>query len=231
MSEQLALRRAQPAPAPDDMVVYTAATPNGLKVPMALEELRVPWRLHKLELERGDQRAAQFLAINPNGRIPAIIDRSDPAQDVPVFESGAILIHLAERHGGLLPDDRAARASALGWLFLQVSGIGPAFGNAAWFARMADPAQPVALRRFQDEAERLATLVDTRLNAHPWLAGDAYSIADIAHFGWLRNLDYAGLAAARFPAIGHWVQVIEARPATRRALASLGMPPRRAWPL
>lgn len=199
-------------------VVFSARTPNGLKVPMALEELGLDYELRVLDLDAGDQHTAAFRAINPNGRIPALLDAG-----VPVFESGAILLHLAEREGGLMPNATGARAAALSWLFLQVAGLGPAFGQAGWFARQATPS-PLALARFRGEAQRLAALLETRLEQVLWLAGDEYSIADIAHYGWLRALPYAGLDAAQFPAISRWRQRIDGRAATQRALLRLGYP-------
>ncbi len=200
-------------------VVFSARTPNGLKVPMTLEELGLDYELRVLDLDAGEQHDPAFLAINPNGRIPALLD-----DGVAVFESGAILLHLAEREQRLLPTAPRERAAALSWLFLQVAGLGPAFGQAGWFARQSRP-QPLALERFRSEARRLASVVESRLEQSPWLAGDDYSIADIAHFGWLRALDYAGLREAQFPTIGRWRQAIEQRPATLRALARMGFPP------
>lgn len=204
------------------MILFSARTPNGLKVPIALEELGVAYDLRTLDLDAGEQHAPAFLAINPNGRIPALVDTVD-GRALPVFESGAILLHLAERHRGLLPVEPAARAAALGWLFLQVSGLGPAFGQAGWFTRQGDPAQPQARTRFEAEARRLTAVLETRLQATPWLAGDEYSVADIAHFAWLRCMDYAGLATTDYPAIRRWLAAITARPATQAALLRLGM--------
>lgn len=207
--------------------VYSAPTPNGLKVPMALDELGIGYELVMLDLDAGDQRQPDFLRINPNGRIPALVETAG-GEPVAVFESGAILLHLAESSGRLLPSRPAERAAAISWLFLQVAGLGPAFGQAGWFARQGDPAQALALERFGNEARRLAGLVEQRLQERPWLGGDSYSVADIAHFGWLRQMEYAGLAAADFPAIARWAAAIERRPATRESLRRLGMPPMEA---
>lgn len=204
--------------------VYTAHTPNGLKIPMALEELGVPYALHKLDLSRNDQKQPDFLLINPNGRIPAIVDHDAPGTSGPlsVFESGAILLHLAERFGQLIPADTVGRTRALEYLFFQVGGVGPMFGQAGWFQRNA-PELTVAVKRYQDESARLTAVLERRLAASPWLAGDTYSIADIAHFGWLRVAPtYLGMDMSPYPAVQAWVQAIAARPATQRALSVLG---------
>lgn len=206
------------------MDVYTANTPNGLKIPMALEELGLPYALHKLDLSRNDQKQPAFLLINPNGRIPAIVDHDAPGADGPlsVFESGAILLHLADRFGQLIPSDTLGRTRALEYLFFQVGGVGPMFGQAGWFQRNA-PELAVAVKRYQDESARLTAVLEQRLAATPWLAGDSYSIADIAHFGWLRVAPtYLGMDMSLYPAVQAWVQAIASRPATQRALSALG---------
>lgn len=200
--------------------VYTANTPNGIKIPMALEELGVPYTLHKLDLGQKQQKEPSFLRINPNGRIPAIVDHHVPdgEQSLSVFESGAILLHLAERHGGLIPQDAVGRVRALEYLFFQVSGVGPMFGQAGWFRRHA-PEVTVGLKRYQDESARLSAVLEQRLQESPWLAGSEYSIADIAHFGWLRvAAAYVGMDMTPFAAVRRWVEAIESRAATQRAL-------------
>jgi GST-like protein len=199
------------------LTIYTAGTPNGIKVPIAAEELGLRYRLVHVNLGAGEQKRADFLKINPNGRIPALMDESNPSAPVRVFESGAILIHLAEKAGGLLPASGAARAETLSWLFLQVAGLGPAFGQAGHFLRASEQL-PYAIRRFKDEASRHLALVDSRLAETEWLNGESYSIADIAHFGWLRNPGYAGQSFEDAPHVKRWVDAIAARPAVRRAL-------------
>lgn len=198
--------------------VFTSPTPNGIKVPIALEELELPYRLHLVDLSRGGAAVPELVAINPNAKIPAIVDRSRETQAVPVFESGAILLHLAELKAGLLPLAGEARAATLSWLFLQVAGLGPSFGNAGYFLRN-EPANRTAIERFGGEARRLLALVDQRLSHGDWLNGQSYSIADIAHFGWVRIAHYAGLSLSDFPAASDWATRIAERPAVQRALA------------
>lgn len=200
--------------------VFTANTPNGIKVPIALEELGVSYELRKIALSSADLRSAEYLRINPNAKIPAI--RRHDGIDVPVtvFESGAILLYLAEAFGGLLGTAPAARGQALSWLFLQVAGLGPMMGNAAHFRAMRSP-DPYTIGRFEGEAGRHLALVEARLREVEWLNGESYSIADIAHFSWVRSASYAGFELKDFPILDAWVQRIEKRAATARALARL----------
>ena len=198
--------------------VYTANTPNGVKIPIALEELGVPYRVTLLQLSANEQKRPEFLTLNPNGRIPVIIDQDGPAgQALSVFESGAILLYLADKFGRLIPADPVGRVRALEYLFFQVGGTGPMFGQAGWFMRQPEQV-PLAIRRYQDESRRLTAVLETRLSEQPWLAGDAYSIADIAHFGWLRSASYAGVDLADYPKVQAWVEAIAARPAVQRGL-------------
>lgn len=196
--------------------VYTSPTPNGIKVPIALEELGLPYRLHHVDLSRGGMAVPELVAINPNAKIPAIIDRREDGTSVPLFESGAILLYLAGLKPGLVPADAIAHASTLSWLFLQVAGLGPNFGNAGYFLRN-DRSNLVAVERFHGEARRHLSVLDQRLSETEWLNGESYSIADIAHFGWVRSAGYAGLELSDFPNAHHWVDRIEHREATRRA--------------
>lgn len=200
--------------------LYSANTPNGIKVPIALEELGVEYRLITVNLAADEQKQPAFLSLNPNGRIPLLVDFSTP-DGVPLnlAESGAILLYLAETYGGLLPDDFRPRQRAMEYLFLQVASIGPMFGQAGWFLRSAAQPIPVAIDRFRNESLRLTALLEARLQKHPWLAGDEYSLADIMHFSWLRIAHYAGIDLTRFPALSAWVATINARPAVQRALA------------
>jgi GST-like protein len=202
--------------------LYSANTPNGIKVAIALEELGLSYRLIKLDLARGEQKQPAFLEINPNGRIPAIVDAQGPGGlPLSVFESGAILLYLAEKAPGLLPLDPVERLRALEYLFFQVGGIGPIFGQAGWFLRSAAQPMPLAIERFCSEALRLTGVLETRLQQQPWLAGSSYSIADIMNFSWLRSAEYAGVDLSRFPAVTAWLQRIAARPAVQRGLAAL----------
>lgn len=204
--------------------LYAAATPNGVKAPLALEELGIDWQATFVDLAADEQKSEAFVALNPNARIPVLVDHGDAADPIVIFESGAILLYLAEKFQGLLPTHKAERAAALSWLFLQVSGTGPAFGNAAFFRRQTEQ-HTLAQQRFESEALRLTTVVENRLKNSPWLAGSEYSIADIAHFGWLRSMSYAGLQLEAFPAIANWLAKIEQRPATIRALARMTLHP------
>lgn len=200
--------------------VFTASTPNGIKVPIALEELGIPYRLHKMPMGSPEYRSAEFLQINPNGKIPAI--RHDDGGNAPVtiFESGAILLYLADSFGGLAGATAAARGQTLSWLFLQVAGLGPMMGNAAHFRSLKSP-DPYTVGRFHGEANRYLGLVEARLREAEWLNGETYSIADIAHFSWVRSAAYAGIDLKDFPILEAWVQKIEKRDATRRAFAKL----------
>ena len=202
--------------------VYTAATPNGVKVPIALEELALPYRVLRVNLQAKEQKSPEFLRISPNGRIPAIVDPDGPSgRPLSVFESGAILLYLAEKSGRLMPADPEERIRALEYLFFQVGGVGPMFGQAGWFLRSAPEPMPVAIERYRNESIRLTAVLDERLGASEWLAGRAYSIADIMNFGWLRNASYAGVDLAVFPHVRTWVDRIAARPAVVRGLAAL----------
>lgn len=200
--------------------LYTANTPNGIKIPIALEELAVPYDLRKLDLGSADLRSADYLLINPNAKIPAIRHLADDAPPITVFESGAILLYLAQAFNGLLGATPVARAQTLSWLFLQVAGLGPNMGNAAHF-RSRTPSAPYTVSRFQGEVARHLNMIEARLCKAEWLNGESYSIADIAHFSWIRSASYAGFDLKDFPILKAWVETIEQRPATGRALAKL----------
>ena len=200
--------------------VYTANTPNGIKVPIALEELGVPYELRKIALGSADLRSAEYLRINPNAKIPAIRHHDGGDAPVTVFESGAILLYLAQKFDGLLGTAPAARGQTLSWLFMQVAGLGPMMGNAAHFRSLKSP-DPYTLGRFEGEAGRHLALVEARLREAEWLNGESYSIADIAHFSWVRSASYAGFDLKDSPTLEAWVAKIAARPATARALARL----------
>ncbi|SHG67535.1 glutathione S-transferase family protein [Massilia sp. CF038] len=195
--------------------LYSAATPNGHKVSIALEELALPYELHTLELQQGVQKEPWFLAINPNGRIPAIVDR---AQDnFAVFESGAILMYLAEKNGQLLPADVKGRSQVLQWLMFQMGGIGPMMGQANVFYRYFPEKIQPAIDRYQGESKRLFRVLDARLKDHEFLAGD-YSIADIANWAWVRTHKWSGVAIDDLPNLKRWVDAIGARPAVQKGI-------------
>ena len=174
-----------------------------------------------MNLGANEQKRPAFLALDPNGRIPAIVDTDGPAgEPLSVFESGAILLYLADKFGGLIPGDAVGRVRALEYLFFQVGGVGPMFGQAGWFMRHSQ-LMPLAIERYQTEARRLSAVLEVRLRKASWLAGERFSIADIATFGWLRNPGYAGVDLAQFPSLRRWVDTIAARPAVQRGLAAL----------
>jgi GST-like protein len=195
--------------------LYTAATPNGHKASIALEELGLPYQVHALSFERKEQKAAAFLRINPNGRIPAIVDRDN--DDFAVFESGAILIYLAEKTGQLLPRDAKGRSLALQWLMFQMGGVGPMQGQANVFFRYFPQKLQGAIDRYQHETRRLYEVLDARLGEVEYLAGD-YSIADIATFPWVRVHDWAGVSLDGLAHLQRWLDAIAARPAVQRGL-------------
>ena len=201
--------------------VYTANTPNGVKVPIALEELQVPYRMHRIDLGANEQKRPEFLRLSPNGRIPAIVDPDGPGgAPLSVFESGAILWYLAEKFPGVMPRDAAERVRALEYTFFQVGGIGPMFGQAGWFARQSERV-PLAIERYRAEARRLTAVLESRLQSAPWLAGQIYSVADIMSFGWLRAPEYAGVQLDDYPAVKDWVGRVAARPAVIRGLQAI----------
>lgn len=202
--------------------VYSANTPNGLKVPIALEELGAEYRLIKLDLNKGEQKRPAFLALNPNGRIPVLVDLEGPGEEpLSMGESGAILLYLAQKYGALLPHDPREYQRAMEYLFLQAAGVGPMFGQAGWFLRSAPEPVPLAIERYRNESLRLTGLLEARLAEEPWLAGSNYTIADIMHFSWLRIAEYAGVDLNQFPHVRAWIDRISARAAVQRALARL----------
>lgn len=192
--------------------LYTAATPNGYKVSIALEELGLPYRVHALSFERKEQKAPEFLCINPNGRIPAIVD-----DGFAVFESGAILVYLAEKTGQLLPEDPRGRSLAMQWLMFQMGGVGPMQGQANVFYRYFPEKLQPAIDRYQHETRRLYEVLDRRLGEAEYLAGD-YGIADIATYPWVRVHDWAGVAVDGLPHLQRWMAALASRPAVQRGL-------------
>ena len=201
--------------------VYTANTPNGVKVPIALEELAVPYRVIRVDLGALEQKRSDFLRLNPNGRIPAIVDNDGPGNaPLSVFESGAILWYLAEKFPGLMPESPVERIRALEYTFFQVAGVGPMFGQAGWFMRHSEP-MPLAITRYQTESNRLTAVLEARLQVSPWLAGESYSVADIMNFGWLRAAQYAGVQLDDYPAVREWVTRIAARSSVIRGLQAI----------
>ena len=195
--------------------LYTAATPNGWKASVALEELGLTYEVHGLDLMKGEQKTPEFLAINPNGRIPAIIDTDE--DDFAVFESGAVLMYLAEKTGQLMPTDVKGRSRVIQWLMFQMGGVGPMMGQANVFYRyMPEKIQP-AIDRYQNESKRLLAVLDGQLADHQFLAGD-YSIADIANWCWARTHAWSGVEIDDFPNLNRWLEEIGKRDAVARGV-------------
>jgi GST-like protein len=196
--------------------LYTWTTPNGFKISIALEELALPYKVVPIDIGRGAQFGAEFLRISPNNKIPAIVDHEGPAgRALSLFESGAILMYLAEKTGRLMPSEPAKRWAATEWLFFQMASIGPMLGQAGHFRNYAPEKIPYAVDRYTNEAKRLWAVLDRRLAEHEYLA-DEYSIADIAVFPWLGRPDVHGVELAEYPHVGRWREAIAARPAVQR---------------
>jgi GST-like protein len=202
--------------------VWTWPTPNGHKVHIALEELGLPYEVIAVNIGAGEQFQPEFLAITPNHRIPAIVDRDGPGgKRLSLFESGAILIYLAEKAGRLIPADPAARATCLQWLMFQMGGVGPMFGQWNVFNNYAPEKISYAITRYTNEVARLHRVLDKRLSQAEYLAGDEYSIADIATFPWLRNPHRRNIDLAEYPSVKRWHDAIAARPAVQRGVEVL----------
>jgi GST-like protein len=193
--------------------LYTAATPNGHKISIALEEMGLPYTVHALSLTAGDQKQPAFLEINPNGRIPAIVDRD--SDDFAVFESGAILVYLAEKTGQFLPTDVKGRSRVMQWLMFQMGGVGPMMGQANVFFRYAPEKLPWAIGRYQREVRRLFEVLDRQLGREPYLAGD-YSIADMATWPWVRAYEWSGVEIDGLANLQRWLDAVGERPGVIR---------------
>jgi GST-like protein len=195
--------------------LYTAPTPNGWKASIVLEELAIPYEVHVVNLMAGDQKKPEYLKLNPNGRIPTIVDRDE--DDLAVFESGAILIYLAEKAGRLLPADRRGRTRVIQWLMFQMGGIGPMMGQANVFYRYFPEKLQPAIDRYQNECRRLFEVLNGRLAESEWLADD-YSIADIANWSWVRTHKWSGVSVDGLEHLSRWMTAMNARPACRRGV-------------
>jgi len=199
--------------------LYTWSTPNGRKASIALEELDLAYKVHPINITKGEQLQPAFLAVSPNNKIPAIVDPEGPdGRPFSLFESGAILIYLAEKTGRLLPSAPAARYRALEWLMWQMGGFGPMLGQAHHFRRFAPEQVPYAIERYTNETRRLYGVLDRRLGEVEYLAGD-YSIADIATFPWAARHEWQGVDLAEFANVKRWFDAIAARPAVERGMA------------
>jgi glutathione S-transferase len=195
--------------------LYTAPTPNGWKASCTLEELEIPYEVHAVDLSSGAQKEESFLKISPNGRIPAIVDRD--AGDFAIFESGALMIYLAEKTGRLLPSDPKGRSRAIQWLMFQIGGVGPMMGQANVFFRYFPEKIQPAIDRYQNECRRLFEVLDRHLEHHEWLA-DEFSIADIANWCWVRTYKWSGVSRDGLPHLKRWMDTLKQRPALRRGV-------------
>ncbi|MGD0640830.1 MAG: glutathione S-transferase N-terminal domain-containing protein [Roseiarcus sp.] len=204
--------------------LYTWSTPNGRKISIMLEEVGLRYTVHSVNIGRDEQFDPKFLAISPNNKIPAIVDSDGPGGLLSLFESGAILTYLAEKTGRFLAPKGAARYRALEWLNWQMGGLGPMFGQLGFFAVRSSEKAPLAIKRFTDEAERLIGVMERRLSAAPYLAGDEYTIADIAAYPWaLAATTYLAPALGEFvkekPEFLRWLESVGERPAVQRGMA------------
>ncbi len=202
--------------------VYSWATPNGHKVHIMLEECGLPYQVHPINIGAGDQFGEEFLKISPNNKIPAIVDSEGPdGKPISLFESGAILVYLAGKTGKFLPEDVRGKYETLQWLMFQMGGVGPMLGQAHHFRIYAPEKIEYAVNRYTNEARRLYGVIDKQLSGHPWLAGDEYTIADIATFPWLRSWQNQGVELDDYPHLKRWFNTIAERPAVKRGVEVL----------
>jgi GST-like protein len=215
-----------PAKHPDRLQLYSLPTPNGVKVSIMLEEIGLPYEPHLIDIMKNESATPEFLSLNPNGKIPAIIDPDGPGgKPIGLFESGAILLYLAEKTGKLLPGDAALRYETIAWVFFQMASIGPMFGHVGYFHKFAgkDIEDKRPLNRYRDEAKRLLGILETRLDGRQWIMGDQYTIVDISLLGWVRNLIgfYGARDLVEFDTLEHvpaWLERGLARPAVKHGL-------------
>ncbi|HST93451.1 MAG TPA: glutathione S-transferase N-terminal domain-containing protein [Microvirga sp.] len=215
-----------PAQHPDRLQLYSLPTPNGVKVSIMLEEIGLPYEPHLVDIGKNETRTPEFLSLNPNGKIPAIVDPDGPGgAPLGLFESGAILLYLAEKTGKLLPSDAARRYETIQWVFFQMAAIGPMFGQVGFFHKFAgreiEDKRP--LERYRAESKRLLGVLDTRLAGRDWIMGEDFTIADISCVGWVRNLVgfYEARELVAFDSLTHvpaWLERALARPAVQRGL-------------
>lgn len=220
------ITRRWPARHPELLQLYSLPTPNGVKVSIMLEEIGLPYEVHLVDFGKDDQKTPEFLSLNPNGKIPAILDPNGPGgRPLPLFESGAILQYLAEKTGKLLPQDAAQRYQTIQWVHFQMGGIGPMFGQVGFFHKFAgkDFEDKRPRDRYVSEARRLLGVMETHLAGRQWFMDDDYTIADISMLGWVRNLigfygagDLVGFS--QFKSVGGWLERGLARPAVERGL-------------
>ncbi|MBM3523282.1 MAG: glutathione S-transferase family protein [Alphaproteobacteria bacterium] len=202
---------------------YTWGTPNGRKVAIMLEECDLPYAVHKVDIGKNEQFKPEFLRINPNSKIPAIVDAEGPGGgSFALWESGAILIYLAEKTGRLLPTDARKRHTTIQWLMFQMAGVGPMAGQAHHFMRFAPEKLPYAIERYGKEVKRLYGVMDRQLAGHEYLAGETYSIADIATYPWIARHEWHGVALTDVPNVKRWFEMLGRRPAVVKGMAVPG---------
>ncbi|OUL24283.1 glutathione binding-like protein [Nostoc sp. 106C] len=195
--------------------LYTFTTPNGRKASIMLEEIELPYNVHKIDITKQEQFASEYIAINPNSKIPAIVDQET---DIKVFESGAILIYLAEKTAKLLPSDKKSRFQVLEWLMFQMAGVGPMFGQLNHFKRFAPEKIPYAIERYEKETLRIYSVLDQQLANNEFICGD-YSIADVATYPWVAIYQMQGLTLDNHPNLKRWVETVGQRPAVQRGMS------------
>ncbi|PIG93788.1 glutathione binding-like protein [Gloeocapsopsis sp. IPPAS B-1203] len=195
--------------------LYTFTTPNGRKASIMLEEVELPYNVHVIDITKNDQFTPEYVAINPNSKIPAIVDQDT---GITVFESGAVLIYLAEKTGKLLPTDQKQRFQVLEWLMLQMGSVGPMFGQLNHFKKFAPEKIPYAIQRYEKETLRLYGVLDKQLASHEFFCGD-YSIADIATYPWVAIYDFQGLTLDNHPNLKRWVETMQQRPAVQSGMS------------
>jgi GSH-dependent disulfide-bond oxidoreductase len=211
--------------------VYGMSSPNVVKITVMLEEIGLPYRQHHINVFAGDQHAAEFLSISPNNKVPVIVDADGPeGVALPVFESGAILLYLAEKTGRLLPAGGSARATVIEWLMVQIASVGPMFGQLVHFTRYAPSGNDYSVQRYTSEVRRIFAVLERRLGNSPWLGGADYSVADVATWPWIRTVcgiypfltaaAAKGNALSEWPAMTRWFNIINARPAVARGVAN-----------
>ncbi|MBN3921983.1 glutathione binding-like protein [Nostoc sp. NMS4] len=194
--------------------LYTFTTPNGRKASVMLEEVELPYNVHKIDITQQQQFTPEYIAINPNSKIPAIVDQET---GIKVFESGAILIYLAEKTGKLLPTEQKSRFQVLEWLMFQMAGVGPMFGQLNHFKRFAPEKLPYAIERYEKETLRIYGVLDKQLQDNEFICGD-YSIADVATYPWVAIYEFQGLTLDNYPNVKRWVDMVQQRPAVQRGM-------------
>ena len=199
--------------------LFAFATPNSIKPIIALEELELDYEIDIVNIRKGEQRAAMFTGLNANAKVPVLVAPDGNGGSFALTESAAILVYLAEQHGALLPTGGVTRARVFEQLFFHASALSPAFGQSGFFQKLASEQMPLAIERFHGEAKRTLALLDGLLAQHPYVAGDDFSIADIAHFGWIWRRAFAGVDFNDSPHVARWYDLVMARPAVQRAIA------------